>query len=200
MAKSKRNGSTRARRGSPAKKTVDKADTVETRRVEASQKSLIDGNRLLQHIATVEGYNGKIETLKGSLRNQMKVIKADGINPKTVTNLIAIKRADPLEYREYLEQLGVGFKAIGLPFQLSVFDVAFESPVKQAEIEGAAQGRAGRAAEPTRYAEGSPEHKAYMDKYSEEQAKNVPGADQLSEAERRQAVEDASFTQTGAVN
>ena len=171
-------------------KTVDSADVTETRRTEPSQLPLPTGSRLMEAIAQVKGYNEKIDHLTGKRRQYLKTLKAEGIDIKVVTDLIKLEKADPLTARSYYEQLGVGLKEIATPFQLSVFDVAFGSPIEQAKAEARAQAKAGRAMEPGKWAEGSSEYQAYCEEYSRIQASMVPGAENLSEAELNEAIAD----------
>jgi hypothetical protein len=151
-------------------KTEDPGDKVETRRVEASQQELPEEERILHHIATFEGYQGKLETLKGHYRNARKACKADHIDPSTIDFAIKMKREDPLTFRRLYEERAVALKAIGATFQLSLYDTAFENPVEQAKAEARQAASAGRAPE-SRWPEGSDAHDAYMTTWHEQQGK-----------------------------
>lgn len=189
MAKAKKGA-----RSSRRRKVTDKADTAEVRTA-ATQKPLIKADRLLHHINTIKGYNDKIATLVAHRRNAMNAIKADRIIPTVVTDLIKLERGDPLEYREFLEQMGVGLKACGHQFQLSVFDTAYGSPEEQAKAEARAAAQAGRSPE-CQAPEGSPAFEAYMQEYHSVQATMVPGAKKLSAAELKEASTPRKQTET----
>jgi len=175
--------------GRPAKKTEDKADAAEMRKAQTNRLP-IDANRLLHHINTIKGYNQKIDNLSGSRRQAFAAMKADRIDPQVVRDLIKLEKGDPLEFREYLEQMGVGLKATGQMFQLNVFDTAFGDPVAQATAEGRDDASNGRTVN-NRYAEGTPESEAYLIAYHKVQSGNVPGAQLLTEEQREDAVAEA---------
>lgn len=171
------------------RKSEAKSEKNETRTVgKNDNKKPVTGERLMQHVATVKGYKAKIESLNGHLKQAFKVMKAEGIQPAVIREIIAIEKADPIDQREYYEQLGIGIKATGQPFQLNIFDAIYETPVLQAQAEGRQAGLSGRGPE-NKWAEGSPEAEAFMDAYHEAQASLVPGAQNLSDEERDGAVE-----------
>jgi hypothetical protein len=148
-------------------------------------------SRMLECVATLEGYNGKIQHLTGARRAAIKAMKAGGINTQSVLELIKMKTADPLEYREYLEHLGVGLRATGQPYQINIFDTNYGNPEAQARAEARAQANGGRAPE-CRWPENSSPHAAFMDEYSGVIAKLVPGADKLTAAEMEKAIREGN--------
>lgn len=147
------------------RKTVDEADVSETRTAEAEPRLAIDGDRLLVHINAVKGVKQKLEHYQSELRTTYKTMKAEGIDPEVVRTAIKLEKIDATEYRAYLEQLGVMFRATGQPFQINVFDTAFGDAVKQAEHEARQAASAGRAMD-CRWAEGTPERDAYEAEYA----------------------------------
>lgn len=163
-----------------------KSETTEMREAVLDLK-MVPGEKIVHHMATVKGYLDKAATIQGSLRNAYKAAKADGVPKEVISYLLGLERGDAVVYRQEMEAIGVGLKAVGAPFQLNVFDTAYGSAVDQAIAEARAAAKAGRTAE-CRWPEGSKEHEAYMLEYQTIQAHRVPGADNLSEEEIRDAV------------
>ena len=181
------NGKGRGRgRGKAEDVTGAKANAAEVRKAKVNTP-LIKGDRLLHHISTIEGYNDKISNLQGHRSNAYATMKAEGIQPQVVKDLIALKKGDPLDYKEYLTQMGIGLQATGQMFQMNVFDTAFGSPVEQAIAEGRDDAKNGRPPA-GKYPENSEEAKAYRNAYFSGQADLVPGADKLTQAEKDSAV------------
>jgi hypothetical protein len=104
-----------------------------------------------------------------------------------VKDLIALEKGDPLDFKTYLEQMGVGLQATGQMFQLSIHDAAFGTPVEQAIAEARDDAKNGRPPA-GKYPENSPEAEAYRNAYFSGQADLVPGADKLTQAEKDAAV------------
>ncbi len=181
------NGRGRGRgRGKAEDVTGAKENKAEVRKA-AVNTPLIKGERLLHHINTIKGYNEKISNLQGHRSNAYATMKAEGIQPGVVKDLIALEKGDPLDYKTYLEQMGIGLQATGQMFQLTIHDAAFGSPVEQAIAEGRDDAKNGRAPA-GKYPENSEEAKAYRNSYFSGQADLVPGADKLTQAEKDAAV------------
>lgn len=185
----------RKRRGKAEDVTGEKEGGAKVRRVEPTQMKLPSGKRILECVASIEGYDGKINSLVGARRKQMGVIKAEGIDPKTITDLIKLKKMDQLDFERRMRELGVGLKEMGYPVQLSVFDVAFGDSVAQATAEGKQRGTQGLAVE-CQWPEGTPEFQAYMDAYTKAEAGRLPiaqedEAEEEAEEETEEKAEDA---------
>lgn len=169
-------------------KTVAPEDQAEVRPITSSQPNLkIDANRQEQHKNTLRGYDQKISTLTGARRKAIQTMKAEGYNTDAIRDLIKAERGDPLEQIDYYQQFALGLKHNGSQFQLAVHDANFDDPVAQARSEAKQAALNGRSPE-CRWPEGSPEHEVYMTVYAETQAGMVPGADKLTEKERKDAV------------
>lgn len=181
----------RRRRAAPAKDDTTEVRKVDTSRTAASQHPLMPDDRVEQHIATIEGIQTEQKKWADQLKRANAVIKAEGMNPKTITDAIKRKKADPLKLRRDAEEQAHVDRIIGLPFQLTVYDIAFATPIDQARAEAKATAMAGRPPE-NRWAEGTPECDAYREEYAQTQARMAPGSHQLSPEEVEAAV-DASL-------
>lgn len=181
-----RSGNGKGRRRGGKRKVTDKDDVTETRKAQTNRLP-IDGNRLLHHMNTLKGINQERETIRSMTKKAKESAKLDRISWDVVEDMVKLEKADPLEFREYLEQLGVGLKHTGQPFQINVFDTAYGDPVAQAKAEGRADGKAGRTPN-NRYQEGTAESEGYQEAYMAEQATLVPGADKLTAAEKQAAL------------
>lgn len=152
-------------------------DTSEVRtvtRTAASQMPMMEEDRILQHIATIEGIQRQQVKWAEQLTRAKQVIKAEGMNPKSILNAIKHKKADALQLRRDAEEQAHVNKVIGMPFQMTVYDVAFASPIDQAKAEARAAAGAGRPPE-NKWAEGTPECDAYREEYARIQAGMAAG-------------------------
>lgn len=178
-AKGKRAGKTRA--------SKTKSEQVEVRSSSSAQYKLPEGPRLAHHLANVEGWEAKLTDLKASIKKQYEAAASEGIPKALLKELMDLKGGDPIVARQRLESFGVGLKVIGAPFQLNVFDTMWASDIDQAKAEAISHARNGKSME-CRFAEGSEAHGVYVETYMAEQAKLVPGADQLTDEEREAAL------------
>lgn len=173
MAGSKKKPSRKRSRTAPSKA---KSEQAETRKASTDNREpLIKKDRVKHHLDTIEGYKGKIAHLTGHMRKAFEVAKADGLSSTTINRIISAKKKDPLELRLELEHYGLGLEVIGVPVRVVVHDSLFGDSMEQAKAEGRSDGKAGRSAN-CRYAEDTPEYKAFFEAYAEEQAKYVTGA------------------------
>lgn len=180
----------RRRRQAPAPEDTTETRTVETApRTEASQQPLMPQERVEQHIETIEGIKAQQKKWNDQLKKAKEVIEAEGMNPKTILDAIKRKKEDPLKLRRAAEERAHVDRIIGLPFQMTIYDVAFESPVAQARAEARAAAAAGRPPE-NRWPEGSPECEAYREEYALKQASMVPGAGDFTDEEVAAAVRE----------
>lgn len=197
-AKSKRaaSRSSRKRRGSSEDMTGAKAATVETRQVSAPL-DVAPAEKILHHMKAIKGWKDKMTTLSGHLRNAYKAAKIDKVPKSIIDDLLGLERGDADAFRLEMESLAVGLKAVGAPFQLNVFDIMYSSDVEQAKAEAKQAAKAGRGPE-CRFAEGSEAHDAYMETYAFEQAGMVPGAENLSDEEKADALAASRKGATGS--
>lgn len=187
MAKSKKNT-----RGRSSKKRVQAAeDTAETRTAATSARPNFDfdEDRQAQHMNTIRGFNQKIRDLQKQRKKATDAMVAAGYNLKAMQDLIKLEKLNPIQARDYHEQFALGLPNVGAGFRVNVFDAAFADAAAQAAHEGRAYATNGTTPE-CRWTEGSTEHKAFWDSYNAEQAKIVPGADKLTDAERAAAVKE----------
>lgn len=185
-----KNGQARKGRGRRTPKTAPE-DQVETRkptpnRLPFDQQDEKKKRRFNEIVANIKGYNAKIASINGQRRKQLEVAKNENFNTKAISDTARLAAKDPFEMREYFEQYSFGMEQEGLPIKLQIGDASFDDPVAQARSEAAQACKHGRTPE-CRWPEGSPEHKAYWAVYHAEQAKLTPGADKLTEAERKEA-------------
>lgn len=174
----------------PRRKRETKDEQIEQRDGEAEQAPLLNPDRLLHYVNTFKGYLAKKETIMGHYRNARKAAKAEGLNPSRIDEAIALERGDPDEFRRQYEDTAQVLKIMGAPFQLAIFDTRYGDPVKQAEAEGRAAGKAGRVMD-CRWPEGSEAETAYKEAYARAQADHVPGAREADQNEIEDAIQDA---------
>jgi len=142
--------------------------------------------RIAHFIAQRKGEKGKMETLRGQMRNTVKAMISEGISCETIDYCINFERGDSAEMRSSDEERALGLEVIGAPYQLMLIDVAYGDPIEQAKAEAKQHAEAGRPPD-CRWPEGHDAHDAYMDAYHEIQAGRVPGADKLTKGEQREA-------------
>lgn len=143
---------------------------------------------VLDALEQVKNIDAKLETLRGKRRLLFKGFKAQHISAQLIKDLITLERGDEDEFRAELEKLAIGLQAVGAPFQLNVFDTLYKDDVAQAKVEGRKHAEKGQAMD-CRFAEGSPAAEAYVEAYQLQQAKMVPGAQDMTEAELAAAFE-----------
>lgn len=178
----------RRRRQKPAPEDTTTVRTVDIGgRTEASQQPLMPQDRVEQHMDTIESIQAQQKKWSEALTAAKEVIKAEGMNPKNIMDAIKRKKADPLQMRRDAEEVAHLDRIIGLPFQMTVHDVAFDSPEDQARAEAKAAAAAGRPPE-NRWAEGTKPCEVYRETYAIEQAKRAPGAQHMTEEEILAAV------------
>ena len=191
MAKrsSKRVGS---RKSKAESMTGKKGAEVEVRTI-GEELKLAKPADILHTLKTIKGWKEKIATLNSHLSTAYKTAKAAKISKKTVDFLLGLERGDPVEYRAEMETIGVGLKAVGAPFQLNVFDIAYANDIEQAKAEARACAQSGRGFE-CRFSEGSEAHTAGMTEWMRINAERVPGAENLGEDEIEDAIRSTSHT------
>ncbi|HCE08744.1 MAG TPA: hypothetical protein DEQ40_09125 [Oxalobacteraceae bacterium] len=172
--------------------TGKKGAEVEVRTI-GEELKLAKPADILHTLKTIKGWKEKIATLNSHLSTAYKTAKAAKISKKTVDFLLGLERGDPVEYRAEMETIGVGLKAVGAPFQLNVFDIAYANDIEQAKAEGRACAQSGRGFE-CRFSEGSEAHTAGMTEWMRINAERVPGAENLGEDEIEDAIRSTSHT------
>lgn len=190
--KKKGNGRGRKRR------TEAPDDQVEVRKAQAGpvQKNIkLTSNRQEEHKNTLRGYDAKIKDLQDRRKKAVEQMESEGYNVKALKDLIKLDKLNPVEARDYHEQYAMGLEHAGAQFRMTVHDAAFDDAPAQARHEGIQFAKQGATPE-CRYKDGTPEHTAFWDGYNREQAKMVPGADKLSEAERDGAVKEGHYAGT----
>jgi len=191
-AKKKTGRATRSRRGKGKEFVGGDKDKTEVRTI-GEELKLAKPADILHTLKTIKGWKEKIATLNSHLSTAYKTAKAAKISKKTVDFLLGLERGDPVEYRAEMETIGVGLKAVGAPFQLNVFDIAYANDIEQAKAEARACAQSGRGFE-CRFSEGSEAHTAGMTEWMRINAERVPGAENLGEDEIEDAIRSTSHT------
>lgn len=182
MARAKKSG-TRATRGRKSKAesmTGAKENAVETRQPKMDLK-IASGEKIVHYLKSVKGFKEKLTTIQGQLRNVYKAAKAENVPKAVIDELLALERGDADAFRAEMESLAVGLKAVGAPFQLSVFDTVYGSSVEAAAAKGRQVAESGAFAD-NPYAEGTPEAEAFGEAYMKVQASRVPGMQEMQAA------------------
>lgn len=169
----------RSRRGKSESMTGAKEGAVEKRQVEAPLQ-IASADKIIHHMKHIKGWKEKLTTIQGQLRNAYKSAKADNVLKATLDTLLGLERGDAIAYRAEMEALSVGLKAVGAPFQLSVFDVAYGSDVEQAKADARAAANAGRGFE-CKFPEGSEAYDAASAEWMRINAERVPGGEDLTD-------------------
>lgn len=190
MANRRKSGGrgSKQRRGKGEDFTGAKAGETEVRSPTIAQElALAKPEDILHHMRTIKGWKDKVTTLNGHISNAYKAAKTAKISRKTLEFLLGLERNDPVAYRIEMENVAIGLKAMGAPFQMNVFDAIYANDIDQVKAEASAAAKAGRGPE-CRFAEGSPAYDVYMETYALVQAGMVPGAENMTDAEKLAAI------------
>lgn len=127
MAKGNPNGAgkKRGRKSKAESATGAKEAKAEMRTAsETNELDLPKPDDIVFHMKAIKGWKERISTLQGSMRNAIKSAKkVNKFLPEVINELLALERLDdPSEFKRRMESLGVGLKAIGSPYQLTLHD------------------------------------------------------------------------------
>lgn len=181
-----RRGQPRSGRGRAESVTGAKEAETEVRGAQVEMK-MPQADRQLHYFDAIKGENAQIAKANERLKKIKAAAKSENVNVKAITNVLKMEKGDVVVYRQELEQQAILMREKGIPFQMTIHDIAFGSAVEQAKFEGAAAARAGRGPE-CRFPESSDAYDAYMEEYALVQAGNVPGADKLTDREKADAI------------
>ena len=196
LAKGK-NGSGRAgrkRRGSGEEFTGAKEGETETRTPQL-EMNLPNPDRQLHYFDAIKNELANIARAQKRKKDLEKAAAKENVDVGAISFVLQMEKGDAVKYRMRLEQQAVLMRARGLPFQMTIHDIAFANSVEQAKAEAKAAARGGRSPE-CRYPEGTPAYDAYLETYTREQARMVPGAENLTDEEIDAAIADGRSGQT----
>lgn len=173
--------------GTRKKKKDTKAEQVEVRTAGQGELKMPAPDRQVFYFDAIKHENDQIANAKGRLKKVLDAAEAENVDTTSIKEALKLEKGDAVKYRRKYEQLAQILHAKGNPFQLTIHDIAFDSPADQAKFEARAAAKAGNVMD-CRWPEGSPEHVAYVAEYQMVQASMVPGAADLTDEELQDAL------------
>lgn len=166
------NGKSRGRKSKAESATGKKEAAAEMRKAsDTDELALPKPDDILFHMKAIKGWKERITTLQGSMRNALKAAKkVNKFLPEVINELLALERLDdPTEFKRRMESLGIGLKAIGAPYQLTLHDTLLGDQNELAAKRGYQNGKAGTAIN-NPYPENSTLSDIYVENYVKGQA------------------------------
>jgi hypothetical protein len=178
----------RSKRSGGEDMTGKKEGDVEVRKASAaSELPLPKLDKQIFYWDSLKRLNDQKDAIVSKIRTLNKNAKSEHVDMAKIKEVMAMEKGDQQAFRNSMEQQAQLMRAKGITFQMHIFDTAYGSDVEQAKAEARAAALAGKSPD-CRYAEGTDAAEAYMQTYAQTQASMVPGAGDLSEDDRDEAI------------
>lgn len=169
---------------------ASKDETTEKRSAQVEMK-MPQPDRQLFYFDSIKSENAMIAKAQDRLKKIKAAAKSENVDTGAISEVLKMEKGDAVAYRRKLEQQAILMKAKGIPFQMTIYDIAFGDGIEQATYEGRLQAQGGKTPE-CRWPEGSPEFEAFHREYAVVNASMAPGAENLSRDEIEGAIAGAT--------